>query len=87
MSAESLHSLTFKKKSAIYSKRPPISSTHKYFNFAIVEFVERQNTILAKSTKQTIKKIEKDTDRNFFMNTDEAKAYGIIDTILVARKK
>ena len=47
----------------------------------------RLNTILAKSTKQTLRKIEKDTDRNFFMNADEAKTYGIIDTILVARKK
>ncbi len=47
----------------------------------------RLNTILAKNTKQTLRKIEKDTDRNFFMNTDEAKTYGIIDTILVARKK
>ena len=47
----------------------------------------RLNTILAKSTKKTLRKIEKDTDRNFFMNTDEAKTYGIIDTILVARKK
>ena len=53
----------------------------------ILRLRTRLNTILAKSTKQTIKKIEKDTDRNFFMNTDEAKAYGIIDTILVARKK
>lgn len=47
----------------------------------------RLNSILAKSTKQTLRKIEKDTDRNFFMNADEAKTYGIIDTILVARKK
>ncbi|MBA08410.1 MAG: ATP-dependent Clp endopeptidase, proteolytic subunit ClpP [Candidatus Marinimicrobia bacterium] len=47
----------------------------------------RLNTILAKNTKQTLRKIEKDTDRNFFMNADEAKTYGIIDTILVARKK
>ena len=47
----------------------------------------RLNSILAKNTKQTLRKIEKDTDRNFFMNTDEAKTYGIIDTILVARKK
>ena len=45
------------------------------------------NKILAKNTKQTLKKIEKDTDRNFFMNADEAKKYRIIDTILVARKK
>jgi len=34
-----------------------------------------------------LRKIEKDTDRNFFMNADEAKTYRIIDTILVARKK
>ncbi len=47
----------------------------------------RLNSILAKSTKQTLRKIEKDTDRNFFMNADEAKTYRIIDTILVARKK
>ena len=47
----------------------------------------RLNSILAKSTKQTLRKIEKDTDRNFFMNADEAKIYRIIDTILVARKK
>ena len=38
-------------------------------------------------TKQTMKKIEKDTERNFFMNADEAKKNGINDTILVARKK
>ena len=43
------------------------------------------NKILAKNTKQTLKKIEKDTDRNFFMSSDEAKDYGIIDTILSVR--
>tara|TARA_Y100001970_G_scaffold83616_1_gene105681 strand:- start:641 stop:1243 length:603 start_codon:yes stop_codon:yes gene_type:complete len=43
------------------------------------------NRILAKNTKQTLKKIEKDTDRNFFMSSDEAKDYGIIDTILTKR--
>ena len=43
------------------------------------------NRILAKNTKQTLKKIEKDTDRNFFMSSDEAKDYGIIDTILANR--
>ena len=43
------------------------------------------NKILAKNTKQTLKKIEKDTDRNFFMSSDEAKNYGIIDTILSVR--
>ena len=53
----------------------------------ILRLRQRLNSILSKSTKQTIKKIEKDTDRNFFMSADEAKAYGIIDTILTARKK
>jgi|TARA_B100001971_G_scaffold211162_1_gene238321 ATP-dependent Clp protease protease subunit len=44
------------------------------------------NKILAKNTKQTLKKIENDTDRNFFMSTKEAKNYGLIDTILTGRK-
>ena len=44
------------------------------------------NKVLAKNTKQTLKKIENDTDRNFFMSTKEAKDYGIIDTILLGRK-
>ena len=53
----------------------------------ILRLRQSLNSILAKSTKQTIKKIEKDTDRNFFMSAEEAKEYGIIDTILTARKK
>jgi len=53
----------------------------------ILRLRQSLNSILAKSTKQTIKKIEKDTDRNFFMSAEEAKEYGIIDTILKARKK
>ena len=44
------------------------------------------NKILAKNSKQTLKKIEKDTDRNFFMSAEEAKNYGLIDTILNERK-
>ncbi len=43
------------------------------------------NKILRKATGQTIKRIEKDTDRNYFMNSDEAKKYGIIDKILSSR--
>ena len=44
------------------------------------------NKILAKNTKQTLKKIETDTDRNFFMSSLEAKKYGLIDTVLNDRK-
>ena len=53
----------------------------------ILRLRARLTSILAKSTKQTLRKIEKDTDRNFFMNAEEAKKYGIIDSLLVARKK
>ncbi|MEC9105500.1 MAG: ATP-dependent Clp endopeptidase proteolytic subunit ClpP [Candidatus Neomarinimicrobiota bacterium] len=53
----------------------------------ILRLRQKLNFILSKSTKQTIKKIEKDTDRNFFMSAEEAKEYGIIDKILTARKK
>ena len=40
------------------------------------------NKILAHHTKQDIKKIEIDTDRDFFLSSEEAKKYGVIDQIL-----
>jgi len=40
------------------------------------------NNILASHTGQSIKKIETDTDRDYFMTADEAKKYGIIDKII-----
>lgn len=40
------------------------------------------NNILAKHTGQPVGKIEKDTDRDYFMTADEAKKYGIIDKII-----
>ena len=52
----------------------------------IIRLRTNLNKILAKNTKQSLKKIEKDMDRNFFMGADEAKDYGIIDTILSERK-
>jgi ATP-dependent Clp protease protease subunit len=39
------------------------------------------NQILVKHTGQTIERIEKDTDRNFFMSPEEAKEYGLIDEV------
>lgn len=51
----------------------------------IVRTKERINQILAKHTGQSIDKIEKDADRDFFMNAEEAKNYGIVDKILVPR--
>jgi len=40
------------------------------------------NNILAKHTGQSIKKIEQDTDRDYFMTAEEAKKYGIVDKII-----
>ncbi len=41
------------------------------------------NNILVAHTGQTVKKIETDTDRDFFMTPDEARNYGIIDKVIV----
>jgi ATP-dependent Clp protease protease subunit len=53
----------------------------------ILTLREHLNELLAKHTGQPIKKIEKDTDRNFFMSSDKAKEYGIVDQILTRRPK
>lgn len=53
----------------------------------ILKLKERMNKILASHTGQPISKIEKDTDRDFFMTAEEAKAYGIIDKIIQPQKK
>ena len=46
---------------------------------------ERLNAILAKHTGQTVKAIEKDTDRDNFMSADQSVKYGLIDKVLVSR--
>jgi len=45
------------------------------------------NEILVKHTGQSMDKIEKDTDRNFFMSVQEAKEYGIIDMVYDTKRK
>ena len=52
----------------------------------ILRMKSQLNKILAKNTGQTVKKIEADTDRDNFMTANQAKSYGIIDSILTARK-
>ena len=52
----------------------------------ILRMKKMMNSILAKNTGQTLKQIETDSDRNFFMNSKEAKSYGLIDIILTHRK-
>ncbi len=46
---------------------------------------ETLNEILAKHTGQTIKKVQKDTDRDYFMDGNEAKEYGLVDEVIVQR--
>ncbi|HKZ21729.1 MAG TPA: ATP-dependent Clp endopeptidase proteolytic subunit ClpP [candidate division Zixibacteria bacterium] len=45
------------------------------------------NEILVKHTSQPMEKIEKDTDRNFFMSSQEAKEYGIIDMVYDTKRR
>lgn len=45
------------------------------------------NRILAQHTGQNIRKIKKDTERDYFMSAEEAKKYGIIDKVLERRAK
>lgn len=48
----------------------------------ITRIKDQINKILSKHTGQTIKKLEADTDRDYWMSPDEAKKYGIIDKVL-----
>jgi ATP-dependent Clp protease, protease subunit len=52
----------------------------------ILRIKARLNEILARHTKQPIERIEKDTDRDYFMGAGEAKEYGLIDDVIVHKK-
>jgi ATP-dependent Clp protease protease subunit len=49
----------------------------------ILRYREELNQILAHHTKQPMEKIAKDSDRDFFLSAAEAKAYGLVDEIIV----
>ncbi|MEK7212480.1 MAG: ATP-dependent Clp endopeptidase proteolytic subunit ClpP [Patescibacteria group bacterium] len=51
----------------------------------ILKIKDKINQIIAKHTGQGIQKVEKDTDRDFYMTPQEAKEYGIIDEIIKSR--
>lgn len=53
----------------------------------ILRTKESLNKILAKHTGQPLDRIERDTDRDFWMNAEESKAYGLVDDILVPTHK
>jgi ATP-dependent Clp protease protease subunit len=52
----------------------------------IIKIKDRINQILAKHTSQPLSKIEKDTDRDFWLTAPEAKEYGLIDEIIKTKK-
>ncbi len=52
----------------------------------ILKIKERLNRILAKHTGQPFGKVEKDTDRDFYMSAEEAKKYGVIDEVIKGKK-
>ena len=52
----------------------------------IIDIRKRLNKILAKNTSQNIRKIEKDTERDNYMNADKALSYGLIDKIIKKNK-
>lgn len=53
----------------------------------ILKLKERLNKLLSQHTGQSFSKIEKDTERDFFMTADEAKTYGLIDKVIQKKKK
>ena len=53
----------------------------------ILKIKDRINQVLVKHTGQSVAKIEKDTDRDFYLTSQEAKEYGIIDDIIKSKAK
>lgn len=53
----------------------------------IIKIKDKLNEILVKHTGQSLAKVERDTDRDFYMSPEEAKTYGIVDEIIKRRPK
>jgi len=52
----------------------------------IIKIKDKLNKILAKHTGQSLEKVEKDTDRDFYLSAEEAKEYGIIDEVIKVKE-
>ena len=52
----------------------------------IVKIKEKLNKILAKHTAQHLEKVERDTDRDFYLSAEEAREYGIVDEVIKTKK-
>ena len=53
----------------------------------ILKTKKRLNDIIARHSGQAVSQVEKDTDRDRYMSSDEAKAYGLIDNVYVKKEK
>lgn len=53
----------------------------------IIKIKNKLNKIIAKHTGQPLEKVEKDTDRDFYLSAEEAKEYGIIDEVLKTKEE
>jgi ATP-dependent Clp protease, proteolytic subunit ClpP len=52
----------------------------------ILKLKDKINKLMAKNTNQSLKKVEEDTERDYFLTSKEAKEYGIIDKIIETKK-
>ena len=52
----------------------------------IIKIKEKLNKILAKHTGQPLEKVERDTDRDFYLSAEEAKEYGLIDEVIKTKE-
>jgi len=53
----------------------------------IIKMRERLNKIFAAATGQTLEQIKKDTDRDYWMSAEEAKAYGLVGKIVTSHSE
>lgn len=53
----------------------------------ILKLRDKINELLALHTGQPLEKVQKDTDRDYFMSSQEAKEYGLVDEVVIGKKK
>ena len=62
------------------------ASTIEIYTKEILKLKSRLNELIARHTGQSVKKVAKDTDRDYFMSAEEALEYGLIDNVLVSKR-
>jgi len=53
----------------------------------ILRLRDKINELISKHTNQPLEKVRKDTDRDYFMNAEEAREYGVIDTVIYPKEE